>query len=684
MAEQPRNDASMYADAFVRRDPRTSLQMLQARMKSTRAFHEQIADYFAARREAEEAYVRSLQKLTKRSFLADATNLPVEFRPVYERLVSEIAEVAQAHTMMERRVLRDCEDPLRSSMSSGEWTRLKRHDEVLAPVVKDITGLETQLAKDQRRLEQKKTGAAQSRVAATQQSLSHAVDTWERRAPAAVSAYERVDYGRLRMLRDAVRQFARAESEMGKQLYDLARTTGVAAQRFEPQLELQRFATGARPAARSAAALPVSEGAPLYDTRASGVAPASEAAPGADTPSRTVPSAAPPHGDVPDAAASGAAGAAPGFAVPLPSAIARQAAEDPAAGARGTPPRGDAVDMPRRAAPNPGLRRATMHIAQTPVPENAKEDHEALERVQTQLRSSSIHRPARRRDLVSDMPWNAPSAAAGVATAAGLGIGATPIAAHVVERVNVMWAADAQARVMVVGEVLLRLEGAASTDGDVRPRLRLGDTDGVGRIAANAAVLQEVPGTPDEYTLDVAELARTPASRADGVVVLRYQVQSVDGDSTLAPLLLTPQWRCEPQQSSLLLTYHVNRDSRLVQRAPHAALEDVRFQVALPHATPVTGDVLSQPAGEWNPDLQQLQWTRPEPLPLASTESTRILARFPHASQGAPQPVSASWHLPACTLSAVSVAPADGGSAAALLFAPTTRETVAGKYFVQP
>ena len=157
---------------------------------------------------------------------------------MYDRLVSELAEVAQIHGQLERRIMRECEQPLREAPSSGEWASLRRYDDTLTPILKDLNSLENQLHKDQKKFESKRTGTQHAKLEATQQSLTRAVGQWDKNAPLAVQAYERVDRARLTMLRETVRQFARAQNDMAKAMYDVARETGHAASQFNVDHEL--------------------------------------------------------------------------------------------------------------------------------------------------------------------------------------------------------------------------------------------------------------------------------------------------------------------------------------------------------------------------------------------------------------------------------------------------------------
>ena len=171
------------------------------------------------------------------------------------------------------------------------------------------------------------------------------------------------------------------------------------------------------------------------------------------------------------------------------------------------------------------------------------------------------------------------------------------------------------------------------------------------------------------YAVDVSALARLPSS-SDGILALQYQVAVDDDTARYVPLILESQWRCETQQSSVLLAY---RASGL---AP-GALHNMSFSLTLPQDEQVTGGVLSHPVGEWEPDQQTLHWTC-EPLAPNATAPVKLVARFPLGAQGSPQPVMASWTLDGMTLSNVDVSLENG-----FALGEVTRRTVAGRYFAQ-
>lgn len=227
-----------YVPALAHKDPRSGFVALQQRLRHARVFHDHLADFMAAQCEAEEAYIKHLQKAAKR--FGDPAHIPIEYRPVYACLVDQFGQLAQLHTVFARQLQRQ-HDMLHTAPAHGAWSALARHDEGMAPSIRELQSLESHLAKDQRKLEQKRTPAAQSKLAATQEALSRAQAAWQSRAPIALQAYEAADLERLTMLRDAAIHLAKDQSELARGLYDMARTTAQAAKAFDPRADMARF-----------------------------------------------------------------------------------------------------------------------------------------------------------------------------------------------------------------------------------------------------------------------------------------------------------------------------------------------------------------------------------------------------------------------------------------------------------
>ncbi|PWZ01518.1 hypothetical protein BCV70DRAFT_198949 [Testicularia cyperi] len=233
-----------YANAFVRGKPRDSANVVQQRLRKAKAFNDELADYFAARRELEETYLKQLQKISKRSFLSDASSIPPGFAPVYERLIQELAEVAAVHSEFEKRVADECEDVVRNASAKGEWSRVKDHDDSLANTLREINSLESQLQKDQKKLEgasAKKAGQANAKVQETERALSQTLEIWETEAPFAFEAYQRIDAQRLELLKEVVAKFETAQSDAAQRLMSIAEKTMQDCLGFDTQADMQDF-----------------------------------------------------------------------------------------------------------------------------------------------------------------------------------------------------------------------------------------------------------------------------------------------------------------------------------------------------------------------------------------------------------------------------------------------------------
>ncbi|KAJ1570500.1 hypothetical protein NDA11_000293 [Ustilago hordei] len=241
---EPHLPSNAYAGAFVPGKPRNSAEAIQTRIRKAKQFNEELADYFAARRELEETYLKQLQKVSKRSFLSDPSSIPPGYAPVYERLIQELAEVASAHGELEKRIAEDCETPLRNTTSKVEWDRLQTHDEWLNLYMRELNSLETQLQKDEKKLEgasQKKASQANAKVQETEKSIELRMFLWEREAPAAFHGYQRIDNQRLELLKETVAKFETAQSDAAQRIMSSSEKTMQECLTFDTQADMQDF-----------------------------------------------------------------------------------------------------------------------------------------------------------------------------------------------------------------------------------------------------------------------------------------------------------------------------------------------------------------------------------------------------------------------------------------------------------
>jgi len=671
------------------------VQALHTRMRYARVFNDQLADFLMARCEAEEAYVKHLQKVTRRTI--DTTYIPMKLRPVYERLMAEVADIWHIHTTLAHHFQRDLE-ALQQMHTHGQWAGLARHDDVLAPLLKDVQALESQRAKSQRKLDKKSNASAQQKLLSTEDALQHARETWRDRAPTMLYAYESADGQRLFSVRTILRNLAKAEGDAAKALFESARTTFQTVHHFDPMADMEQFAgLAVSPTGPTRFAVPLPSAAmhspdasrapsrieevyvPHAETAETPAMPASEtpAMPASETPA--LPGSETPALHAPEAFASAAPEAHRASMMPPPTTQREPIAT----------PRTRHMSYMSPGLPAPRMSTSlSMHSSlshTSRASSTSAEDREALQRVRDHLRQSGAeidgHAPPRRRDVRASMAQAvdrrfsymtlSPMAPPSLWSSPGmdqmreeptesprvLDEPTAPYQVHICERVNALWKGHELVKVMVVGEVRVAVEAGAPAAAP----LVLGGTDSLAQVRTRPGMCA-MTAEPGVYELDLGALARAGAS----VAALEYEVHvPAELRTQCVPLLLEAQWRCEPQQSSLLFTHRTNPSF-----AARADIQGVSFHVRIPIETPVTGGVLAEPVADWDPDAQELVWqTQPDEA------GARLAARFPLATQGAPQPVTAAWTVPECLLSRVEVRHAP--------LAPT-RTLVSGKYFVQP
>lgn len=709
-------------------------------MRHAKIFYDQLADLMAARAHAEETYVKHLQKVAKR--VSEPNYMPVEFRPLYQRLLAEMEDVAQLHTTFQGHLQR-ASDQLRQAHTQGEWAKLAQQDDVISPILKEINSLEAQLGKGQRKLEQKRQStAAVNKVLSTQESLTQAQSAWRERALRVFQSYERADYQRLHLLRDTCKHVIRAESELAKAVYDTARSSAEAAQAFRPVVEMQRFAGVYRTESTSSpSAVTMDHNVPLPSytiahARESPVVPSSPEAPPRPSTSASTPS-------YPTAASialpSSATRPASRLPPPAPTRSVHKTASPPTSppvptnAMTNSPPvassssvghstvmhsahthlsnhttapsshesragPGTASTHWHDAMPSPPLASVAPASTATPapplpmsmstIPVPLRPSTQLRQPMQPRTASLALGPPATRRAplqrtgtkleqghaaaLVSplvDTSITSPSMSEAQFETMVPTSNPMPVHAHIEERVSAHWKQGTMTHLVIEGQVNLRATPAlGSTSMQAHARIQVDGMDYLSKTRTHPCFTPtSVPGV---YDLDLQALLQH--APGDGVSVFEYEVLVDDAyRMQFVPLLLDVQWRCESTQSSVLVHHRENPEFAYRDTV---SLPAPSFSLQVPQDAYVTGDVLSEPIGTWDPDAREFAWQ-------ANHVDGRGAVRFPLASQATPWPIAAAWSLPSYSLSPMDVHVDDH---APLTLTSTTRAIVAGSYVVEP
>ncbi len=122
--------------------------------------------------------------------------------------------------------------------------RIKDHDDSLANTLRELNSLESQLQKDNKKLEtasSKKASQANAKVQETERSIAQTMEIWETEAPFAFEAYQRIDAQRLELLKETVAKFETAQSDAAQRIMSSSEKTMQECLTFDTQADMQDF-----------------------------------------------------------------------------------------------------------------------------------------------------------------------------------------------------------------------------------------------------------------------------------------------------------------------------------------------------------------------------------------------------------------------------------------------------------
>ena len=254
--------------------------------------------------------------------------------------------------------------------------------------------------------------------------------------------------------------------------------------------------------------------------------------------------------------------------------------------------------------------------------------------------------------------------------------------ASILETVNVLFAGGQVQRVMITGEVSLAMRDVNISSGNVR--LRISNFGHLDKTAPNNAVLS---GSSGEYTINTSALL---SSNTPAITVFKYTVKLDPSADTKAfvPIEVNPQWKIEPNQTSFLLAYSGNPNSRFSSGeaspfgdddgagAAPSVLHDVAFSV--PVTSTGVSNMQTKPEGSYSAERRRVLW-KMDDMDISSGRTARLLARYATEGElGTAQPVSVQWRLPGRLASSIAL------EAEGLALDEIVRNTQSGKYMAQP
>ena len=206
----------------------------------------------------------------------------------------------------------------------------------------------------------------------------------------------------------------------------------------------------------------------------------------------------------------------------------------------------------------------------------------------------------------------------------------------VVEIVSATFSHSLVTKAVVIGELALQHNPGefASSGSD---NVRLENFPVLEKVAPNPTFITQKPSASGEYSVNLSQITRP-------TVAFKYQVHLEESNlAAHAPISLTPNWKIEPTQASMILTYAFN--PAFVSPAKRSvSLKNVTVAVAVENVKALSCQ--SKPAGIFAKDKSLIYWKLGDITLDAYAETPqKLLARFTTEREAKAGSVEVRWEI---------------------------------------
>ena len=235
--------------------------------------------------------------------------------------------------------------------------------------------------------------------------------------------------------------------------------------------------------------------------------------------------------------------------------------------------------------------------------------------------------------------------------------------ASIVETVSTTFSQSQVTKAVVIGELALQHNAGETTLSSGTENVRLDNFPVLEKVAPNPTFIAQKPSASGEYSVNLSQIGRP-------TVAFKYQVHLDESNlAAHAPISLTPNWRIEPTQASMILTYAFN--PAFVSPATRSvSLKNVTVAVTVENAKALSCQ--SKPVGIFAKDKSLIYWKLGDITLDAYAETPpKLLARFTTEGEAKAGSVEVKWEVSGVQasglgsglgLSATSAGKDEGGS----------------------
>ena len=209
--------------------------------------------------------------------------------------------------------------------------------------------------------------------------------------------------------------------------------------------------------------------------------------------------------------------------------------------------------------------------------------------------------------------------------------------ASIVETVSADFSQGQVTRSAVMGELALVNNPSETTPATNSETIRLENFPVLEKVAPNPAFITELPSRNGEYSVDLSQISRT-------AVAFKYKVHLEESYlAAHAPFTLTPVWKIEPTQASVILNYAFNSAfASPIKRS--VTLKNVMVFITIENSKALA--CRSKPVGTFSKEKSTIYWKIGDlTLDSYAEGPEKLRAQFSTESEAKPGAVEVRWEI---------------------------------------
>lgn len=207
----------------------------------------------------------------------------------------------------------------------------------------------------------------------------------------------------------------------------------------------------------------------------------------------------------------------------------------------------------------------------------------------------------------------------------------------VVETVSASFSSGQVTKAVVIGELALAHVALEGTPNASTKNIRLENFPVLEKVAPNPSFVTQIPSKSGEYSVNISQISR-PA------VAFKYQVHLEDSNlAAHAPVIITPSWKIEPKQTSVIVSYGFN-PAFVSPTGRSVTMKNVVVVVNLDSTKAQACQ--SKPVGNFSKEKSLIYWRLGDITLDGYAEAPhKLIARFSTESEGKPGSVEGRWEI---------------------------------------